>query len=51
MSILKRYLGTLEPRRGLWQSLEAVRQRAGRPTDICDHLETLFLECLGMEPG
>lgn len=50
MSILKRYLGTLDTPTGtLAKALEAVRQRAGRPTDICDHLETLFLECLGIE--
>jgi len=50
MSILKRYLGTIDTPVGIMsKTLAAIRQRAARPTDICDHLETLFLECLGIE--
>jgi cephalosporin hydroxylase len=33
----------------LLKALEEVRQRAARPTDICDHLEALFLLCLDRE--
>ena len=32
----------------LSRTLEAIRQRSQRQTDICDHLETLFLECLNL---
>jgi len=49
MSILKRYLGPHEAPTGVLAKVSAsVRRRAARPTDICDHLETLFLECLGI---
>jgi len=49
MSILKGYLGTKDTPAGvLGKVLKAVQQRASRPTDICDHLECLFLECLGI---
>jgi cephalosporin hydroxylase len=34
----------------LLKTLNAVRKRAEFKTDICDHLETLFFECLGLEP-
>lgn len=27
---------------------KAVRRRASQPTDICDHLEQLYVECLGL---
>jgi len=32
----------------LSRTLEAIRQRSQRQTDICDHLETLFIECLNL---
>jgi hypothetical protein len=32
------------------KTLNAVRKRAEFKTDICDHLATLFFECLGLEP-
>ncbi len=52
MSILKGYLGTKDTPAGvLGKVFKAVQQRATRPTDICDHLETLFLECLGIKAG
>jgi cephalosporin hydroxylase len=37
------------PAGALRKALEEVRLRAARPTDICDHLETLFLLCLDRE--
>jgi len=49
--MLKSYLGTKDTVKGaLLKSLAAVRERALKRTDICDHLETLFLECLGIYP-
>jgi cephalosporin hydroxylase len=39
------------PKGTLVSSLEAVRHRALKRTDICDHLETLFIECLGIRTG
>ncbi len=49
MSIIKGYFGTKDTPAGvLHKVLKSVVQRAVRPTDICDHLETLFLECLGI---
>jgi len=35
----------------LEKSLAAVRRRALNRTDICDHLETLFVECLAVRPA
>jgi cephalosporin hydroxylase len=35
----------------LTKELEAVRKRSAREMDICDHLETIFLECLNMQLG
>ena len=32
----------------LSKTLGAIRQRSQRQTDICDHLETLFIECLNL---
>jgi len=50
MALLKRYLATLDTPRGVLNRVgAAVKKRAARRTDICDHLETLFLECLGIE--
>ena len=50
MSIIKGYLGTKDtPAGALTKVLKAVTRRAARPTDICDHLATLFMECLGIE--
>ncbi len=37
------------PAGALSKALGEVRLRATRPTDICDHLETLFLLCLDKE--
>ncbi|NPU86128.1 MAG: class I SAM-dependent methyltransferase [Syntrophaceae bacterium] len=37
------------PSGALHKTLDEVRQRAARPTDICDHLEELFLLCLDKE--
>ncbi len=37
------------PAGALRKALEEVRRRAARPTDICDHLETLFLLCMDKE--
>jgi predicted O-methyltransferase YrrM len=38
------------PEGALTKELEAVRKRSARETDICDHLEIIFLECLNMQP-
>jgi cephalosporin hydroxylase len=49
--MLKTYLGTKDTLKGsLVKSLNAVRKRSLKQTDICDHLETLFLECLNIYP-
>lgn len=49
--MLKSYLGTQDTVKGsLLKSLAAVRKRSLKRTDICDHLETIFLECLGIYP-
>jgi hypothetical protein len=36
------------PKGTLFRTADGVRGRAARKTDICDHLETLFYESLGM---
>jgi cephalosporin hydroxylase len=38
------------PPGALSKTLEAIRKRSKNQTDICDHLETIFLECLNMQP-
>ncbi len=49
--MLKNYLATKDTVKGsLLNSLAAVRKRSLKRTDICDHLETIFLECLGIYP-
>jgi cephalosporin hydroxylase len=49
--MLKTYLCTKDTLKGsLEKSLAAVRKRSLKQTDICDHLENLFLECLGIYP-
>ena len=51
MGKLKNRLSLIEtPEGALLKTLNAVRKRAAFRTDICDHLETLFFECLGLEP-
>jgi len=35
----------------LLRSLASIQKRAALRTDICDHLETIFYECLGMRSG
>lgn len=38
------------PEGALLNTLSIIKKRAAFRTDICDHLETLFFECLGLEP-
>lgn len=35
----------------LLRTLAAVRRRASKQTDICDHLETLLVETIGVQPS
>ena len=51
MGYLERSLLLLSAPEGtLAKTLKAVQKRSARETDICDHLETIFLECLNMQP-
>ncbi|MFH1081399.1 MAG: class I SAM-dependent methyltransferase [Pseudomonadota bacterium] len=46
---MQRFLNTLDTSNAaLVKSLAAIQVRAKRRTDICDHLETLFLDTLGI---
>jgi hypothetical protein len=47
--MIEKYINTLDTSKSaLVRSLSAIQKRAERRTDICDHLETIFLECLGI---
>ncbi|MDP3096651.1 MAG: class I SAM-dependent methyltransferase [Syntrophales bacterium] len=47
--MIEKYINTLDTSKAaLVRSLSAIQKRAKRKTDICDHLETIFFECLGI---
>lgn len=51
MGIIEKYMnfsGT--PRGALLKTLDDIKKRSNIKTDICDHLETLFVECLSASP-
>jgi len=48
--MIEKYINTLDTSKAaLARSLSAIQKRAKRRTDICDHLETIFFECLGIQ--
>jgi cephalosporin hydroxylase len=51
MGIIKKYINlSRTPRGALLKTFDDIKKRSNIKTDICDHLETLFVECLGTSP-